>query len=167
MNDTTRAAVLAELKAMRRQLETVCNLVHGLYRLSKGEPRQQPLPGLVLDSSPLPGPGEIARSLPRRWSNTVKVYEALYGVFGSIPLTTREARTNIAVLQRVREETNNRVDAPTVAYCLATISRAGAAEKIGRGKYQLRNPTDELRAAVDEESRRRNHHPATKEAANA
>ena len=79
--------ILEEIRKLNRKLDTVCNLVHGLYRLAKGGPRQQLIPGIAPDDTAdapegfewtMPKPGEIARNLPRRWSNTVKVYDALW-----------------------------------------------------------------------------------------
>ena len=61
MSETAQNPILAELKAMRKQLVTIGNLVHGLYRRSKGAPTQPPIPGLVADDTPMPRAGEIAR----------------------------------------------------------------------------------------------------------
>lgn len=163
MNDNTGTAILAELKATRRQLETVCGLVHGLYRLSKGEPRQPPLPGLVADDSPLPEPGEIARALPRRWNNTVKVYEALFRAFGAEEFGHEELFGR-AAMEEVAEAASRRLLPQTVSRMMVDIVRAGAAVQVGRGRFRLEKPTDELREAVEKAAVK---HPATKEAANA
>lgn len=166
MSETAQNNILAELKAMRKQLDTVCNLVHGLYRLAKGAPTQMPLPGLAEDAT-LPKPGEIARNLPRRWSNTVKVYDALWGVFGDRPFGSEDLFGEEA-REAVRKATNGRIKPQTVARMMTALRRARAAGKVLRsnGRWFLREPTDALREAVEAEADRLNAHKA-KEAARA
>ena len=169
-------AILAELKKLGKQLTTICNLVHGLYRHSKGAPVQLPIPGLVAPADSandapdgcvwtMPPPGEIARSLPRRWSNTVKVYDALWALFGAETFFA-DALFEEKARAAVREATGGRVRPQTAARMLTALVRAGAAQRLGRGAVRLAEPTDERREAVEREADKLNAH-AAKEAARA
>lgn len=154
--------ILDELKAMRRQLDSIGGLVHGIYRRSKPGPRQPELPGLVADDSPLPQPGEIARSLPRKWCNTVRVYEALWDqVVGAIPFEVAELYKPSA-LDVVAERTSRRLKPQTLARMMLALSRAGAAVHPDgrRGVWKLVYPSDELREKVEAEANRMNAHKA-------
>lgn len=176
MSEPEQNIVLAELKAMRKQLVTIGNLVHGLYRRAKGMPTQQPLPGLAPDDTrdapeglewTMPQPGAIARNLPRRWSNTVKVYDALWEVFGDRPFGSEDLFGEEA-REAVRKATNGRIKPQTVARMMTALRRARAAGKVLRsnGRWFLREPTDALREAVEAEADRLNAHKP-KEAADA
>lgn len=158
-------AILAELKKLGKQLTTICNLVHGLYRHSKGAPVQLPIPGLVADDSPMPPPGEIARSLPRRWSNTVKVYEALWEAFHNYRFRSDDLFGE-AALYEIRKATDGRIKPQTVARMMTALRRAGVAVRESRSEWGLYPPTDERREAVEREADRLNAH-AAKEAADA
>lgn len=158
-------AILAELKKLGKQLTTICNLVHGLYRRSKGAPTQPPIPGLVVDDTPMPEPGEIARSLPHKWSNTVKVYDALWALFAAETFFA-DALFEEKARAAVKEATGGRVRPQTAARMLTALVRAGAAQRLGRGAVRLAEPTDELRAKVEAEADKLNAH-AAKEAAHA
>ncbi len=151
--------ILDELKAMRRQLDSIGGLVHGIYRRSKPGPRQPELPGLVADDSPLPEPGEIARSLPRKWCDTVKVFEALWAVFDDHLFDTTDLFSPKAAAAIA--EATQRVHRPqTVSRMVTEFVRAGAAKRPGRGLVRLSEPTDELRERIEEEARKRNAHKA-------
>ena len=143
-------AILAELKKLGKQLTTICNLVHGLYRHSKGAPVQPPLPGLVADDSPMPEPGAIARSLPRRWSNTVKVYEALYERWGKCSLWfTLSDLADKRFLADVHVRTNGRVGFASMSKILSVLRRAGALRRGPKGELTVEEPTDEIRERIE------------------
>ena len=155
--------ILDEFKAMRRQLDSIGGLIHGIYRRSKPGPSQPPLPGLVADDSPLPEPGEIARSLPRRWCNTVRVYEALWERYGEQAFTHAQLFVP-GVGAMVRSATGRELLPQTLSRMMVDVVRAGAAEQVGRGRFRLMEPTDERREAVENAAVK---HPATKETAHA
>lgn len=157
--------ILAELKKIGKQLTTIGNLVHGLYRHSKGAPVQPPIPGLVADDSPMPPAGEIARSMPRQWCNTVRVWEALWELFGAETFFA-DALFEEKARASVREATDGRVRPQTAARMLTALVRAGAAQRLGRGAVRLSEPTDERREAVEREADKLNAHKA-KEPAHA
>lgn len=153
--------ILDELKAMRRQLDSIGGLVHGIYRRSKPGPRQPELPGLVADDSPLPEPGEIARSLPRRWCNTVRVYEALWEVFGSEEFDVAKIFGE-KPMGEVVKRTGGRVKPQTVARMLTALRRAcaGSNPRGNRTMWRLEKPTDELRERVEAQANLMNAHRA-------
>ena len=165
MSEPEQNSVLAELKAMRKQLVTIGNLVHGLYRRAKGMPTQPPIPGLGDDDSPMPQPGEIAKSLPRRWSNTVKVYEALWEAFHNYRFRSDDLFGE-AALYEIRKATDGRIKPQTVARMMTALRRAGVAVRESRSEWGLYPPTDERREAVEREADKLNAHKA-KEAARA
>lgn len=163
-------AILAELKKPGKQLTTICNLVHGLYRHSKGAPVQPPIPGLdapddSANDAPdgcvwtMPPPGEIARSLPRRWSNTVKVYDALWSEFKNFRFKTDDLFGETA-RDAIRKATDGRIKPQTVARMMTALRRAGVAVRESRNEWGLFPPTDERREAVEREANRMNAHKA-------
>ena len=173
MPTSTQESVLFEIRNARTDLarlvdlaESILGNVRGLYRRSGPAPRQPNLPGLAEDAS-LPQPGAIARSLPRKWSNTVKVYDALWEVFGDRPFGSEDLFGEEA-REAVRKATNGRIKPQTVARMMTALRRARAAGKVLRsnGRWFLREPTDALREAVEAEADRLNAH-AAKEAADA
>lgn len=174
MPTSTQESVLCEIRNARTAparlvdlAESILGNVRGLYRRSGPAPRQPNLPGLAADESPMPEPGAIARSLPRRWCNTVKVYDALWEVFGDRPFGSEDLFGEEA-REAVRKATNGRIKPQTVARMMTALRRARAAGKVLRsnGRWFLREPTDALREAVEAEADRLNAH-AAKEAARA
>ncbi|MBQ9727339.1 MAG: hypothetical protein IJV65_07525 [Kiritimatiellae bacterium] len=170
MPNSTQDAVLAEIRNARADLSRLVDLadsilgnVRGLYRRAKPSPSQPPLPGLVADDSPLPEPGEIARSLPRRWCNTVRVYEALWERYGEQAFTHAQLFVP-GVGAMVRSATGRELLPQTLSRMMVDVVRAGAAEQVGRGRFRLMEPTDERREAVENAAVK---HPATKETAHA
>lgn len=171
MSETAQENILAELRNVRMDISRIADLadsilgnVRGIYRRSKSEPAQPELPGLD-EAAALPAPGEIARSLPRKWCNTVKVYDALWSVFHNFrfrsdDLFGEEAR------EAVRKATNGRIKPQTVARMMTALVRGGAASRENRNEWGLLPPTDERREAVEREADKLNAH-AAKEAADA
>ena len=155
--------ILDELKAMRRQLDSIGGLVHGIYRRSKPGPSQPPLPGLVADETPLPPAGEIARTLPRRWCNTVRVYEALWEKFGGRVCGATVSDLFLPDAQEaIAKKTSRTIQPQTVSRMLSALSRAGAASRLphNRRRWVFVEPTDELREKVEAEANRMNAHRA-------
>ena len=173
MSETAQENILAELRNVRMDISRIADLadsilgnVRGIYRRSKSEPAQPELPGLD-EAAALPEPGAIARSLPRRWCNTVKVYDALWEVFGDRPFGSEDLFGEEA-REAVRKATNGRIKPQTVARMMTALRRARAAGKVLRsnGRWFLREPTDALREAVEREADKLNAH-RPKEAADA
>ena len=166
INENTRFLnILAELLAtVEKRLATIEGNVHGLYRHSKA-PVQPPIPGLGDDDSPMPQPGEIAKSLPRRWSNTVKVYEALWEAFHNYRFRSDDLFGE-AALYEIRKATDGRIKPQTVARMMTALRRAGVAVRESRSERGLYPPTDERREAVEREADKLNAHKA-KEASRA
>ena len=174
MPNSTQEAILAELRNVRVQLvelagieKSIRNLVHGLYRRNSS-PVQPPIPGLVADETPMPPAGEIARTLPRPWSNTVRVYEALWEVFGG-NVVTSAALFSARSMEAVNAKVGRQLLPQTVSRMTVEIVQAGAASRLGRGALRLEKPTDELLEKVEEEARKRSARArsAGKEAAHA
>ena len=170
INENTRFLnILAELlTTVEKRLATIEGNVHGLYRHSKA-PVQPPIPGLVADDSPMPQSGEIAKSLPRCWCNTVKVYEALWEVFGGDEFDVAKIFGEKSMSEVVKR-TGGRVKPQTVARMLTALRRASAGSnpRGNRTLWILSKPTDELRARVEAQANLMNaHRPAAKEAARA
>ena len=169
MGSSAQESILFEIRNLHtdfvRFSESILANVRGIYRRAGKAPVQPPLPGLVADDSPMPAPGEIARSLPRKWCNTVKVYDALWGVFENFrfradDLFGEEAR------EAIRKATDGRIKPQTVARMMTALVRGGAASRENRNEWGLLPPTDERREAVEREANRMNVH-AAKEAARA
>jgi len=169
MGSSAQESILFEIRNLHtdfvRFSESILANVRGIYRRAGKAPVQPPLPGLVADDSPMPAPGEIARSLPRKWCNTVKVYDALWGVFHNFrfrsdDLFGEEAR------EAIRKATDGRIKPQTVARMMTALVRGGAASRENRNEWGLLQPTDERREAVEREADKLNAHKA-KEAADA
>lgn len=171
MSETAQENILAELRNVRMDISRIADLadsilgnVRGIYRRSKSEPAQPELPGLD-EAAALPEPGAIARSLPRKWCNTVKVYDALWDAFGAGEIS-QAALFGDKARSYVEDATAGRVKPQTVARMMTALVRAGAAQRLGRGALRLAEPTDERREAVEREADRLNAHKP-KEAADA
>ena len=165
MYETAQENILAELRNVRMDISRIADLadsilgnVRGIYRRSKSEPAQPELPGLD-EAAALPAPGEIAKRLPRRWCNTVKVYEALWEVTEGVRLHQDDIFGE-AARRAIREATNDRVKPQTVARMMTALRRAGAAFRVDRNEWILTKPSDELREAVEREADKLNAHKA-------
>lgn len=174
MPTSTQEAVVNAIREMHfdisrlaNTVESILSNVRGLYRRAKPGPVQPPLPGLAPDDSKndapdgcewtMPEPGEIARSLPRRWCNSVKVYDALWALFAAETFFA-DALFEEKARAAVKEATGGRVRPQTAARMLTALVRAGAAQRLGRGAVRLAEPTDELRAKVEAEADKLNAH---------
>lgn len=169
MGSSAQESILFEIRNLHtdfvRFSESILANVRGIYRRAGKAPVQPPLPGLVADDSPMPAPGEIARSLPRKWCNTVKVYDALWSVFHNFRFRSDELFGEEA-REAIRKATDGRIKPQTVARMMTALVRGGAASRENRNEWGLLPPTDERREAVEREADRLNAH-AAKEAARA
>lgn len=179
MGSSAQESILFEIRNLHadfvRFSESILANVRGIYRRAGKAPVQPPLPGLAPDDTrndapdgcewTMPAPGEIARSLPRRWSNTVKVYDALWALFGAETFFA-DALFEEKARAAVREATGGRVRPQTASRMLTALVRAGAAQRLGRGAVRLAEPTDALREKAEAEADKLNAH-AAKEAAHA
>ena len=138
------------------ELATAVDFIKGCYRVlveirdeiramrKSGTPTQAALP---LDEW-LPAPGEVARriaSAPRAWGNSVKFYEAVWREFGDEEFDLGDL---FAVRDPISDATKGKIGVATYQRVLSALVRAGAATRKG-GAYTLREPTDELRDAVE------------------
>jgi hypothetical protein len=98
----------------------------------------------------LPLAGCVLAHKPRVWGNTVKVYEYLAGSFaGSFTLKDMLHRET-----EITHRTGGKIGVATYQRVLSALVRAGAATRKG-GAYTLREPTDELREAVERTAKKR------------
>lgn len=152
MSDEEAETMLGFVKGCYRLLNSIAEnlvLLGGVVERASGvaphgaRPTQAALP---LDDG-LPSPGEVARLIaaaPRSWGNTVKVYEYLAGSFaGSFTLKDMLHRET-----EITHRTGGKIGVATYQRILSALVRAGAATRKG-GVYTLRQPTDELREAVE------------------
>ena len=152
MSDEEAETLLGFVKGCYRLLGSIAEnlvLLGGVVERASGvaphgaRPTQAALP---LDDG-LPAPGEVAHRIaaaPRAWGNTVKVYEYLAGSFaGSFTLKDMLHRET-----EITHRTGGKIGVATYQRVLSALVRAGAATRKG-GVYTLRQPTDELREAVE------------------
>lgn len=183
MPPSTQDAVVAAIRELHQDVARIADLadsilgnVRGLYRRAKPGPVQPPIPGLVApddskNDAPdghvwtMPPAGEIAKSLPRCWCNTVKVYDALWSEFKNFRFKTDDLFGETA-RDAIRKATDGRIKPQTVARMMTALRRAGVAVRESRNEWGLFPPTDERREAVEREADKLNAHKA-KESAHA
>ena len=109
-----------------------------------------------------PAPQDEAKPpKPRARSNTGVVYELIAERYGVDGFRLDDLAGSAAFVQAVRENTRNRVGVASFSRILSTLVRAGAAKRDGRDLYYLAAaPTDEIRARVEEVTRKGNEHRA-------
>ena len=108
---------------------------------------QPELPGLAQDPS-LPRAGQIAKSiLPRRWCNTVKVWEIAYARFRDG--FALEDLADAGFLAEVATATKGKVGFASMGKMLSVLRRAGAVERTDDGLYRPLQPSDETRELVE------------------
>jgi hypothetical protein len=93
----------------------------------------------------LPLAGCVLAHKPRVWGNSVKWYEAAYKWTGGGPFDLADI---FAARDELAEATKGKIGVATYQRVLSALVRAGAATRKG-GVYTLRQPTDELREAVE------------------
>lgn len=142
--------------------------------VKNGKPVQADLPGIAPhDTADLPSglawvnehgfaykPGDIAKQIakkPRTWCNTVKVWDAIWDLFGrdGMPITKQELYTSEELPKEIGWKTNNKVGIESLSKILSVLVRAGAMERLGRDAYHSEKPTDELREAVERVAKKR------------
>lgn len=181
MPTSTQDAVVAAIRELHQDVARIACLadsilgnVRGLYRRAKPGPVQPPIPGLVApddskNDAPdghvwtMPPPGEIARSLPRQWCNTVRVWEALWERYGDRACGTPVSELfEPATQEAIAKKTSRTILPQTVSRMLTALARAGAASRLphNRRRWVFVEPTDTLREAVEREANRMNAHKA-------
>lgn len=138
-----------------KELSDLLSFSKGTYRLLKDEvvpllrriapPSQGDLPGIDL---PAPASREAPPPPPRRWGNSVRVYDALHARYGAGAFTLADLLTDAGALAAVREATGGRVAPASLSAVLSALVRAGAASR-ERRTYRLRAPTDAIREAIE------------------
>jgi len=108
-------------------------------------PAAAPLRVAVPEQGELPLAGCVLAHKPRVWGNTVKWYEAAYKWTGGGPFGLGDI---FAAHDELAEATKGKIGVATYQRILSALVRAGAATRKG-GVYTLRQPTDELREAVE------------------
>lgn len=119
---------------------------------------QPELPGLAQDDTrhdapdgcewTMPPAGQIAKSiLPRRWCNTVKVWEVIHARFRDGFLL--EDLADAGFLAEVSSATNGKVGFASMGKMLSVLRRAGAVERTDDGLYRPLPPRDETRELVE------------------
>ena len=153
MSDEEKETLLGFVKGCYRILGNVSEqlaMLGGIVQRASGvaphgaRPTQAALP---LDDG-LPAPGEVARRIaaaPRAWGNSVKFYEAVWDKFGGSEFGLGDL---FAARDAIAEATKGRIGLSTYQRVLSALVRAGAATRRRRA-YRLRQPTDELREAVE------------------
>lgn len=151
MSDEEAETMLGFVKGCYRLLNSIAEnlvLLGGVVERASGvaphgaRPTQSALP---LNDG-LPAPGEVARRIaaaPRKWGNSVKVYEVLAKFAGSFTLLDMMHNAD-----EICKATGGKVGIASYQRILSALVRAGAATRKG-GVYTLRAPTDELREAVE------------------
>ena len=153
MSDEEAETLLGFVKGCYRLLNSIAEnlvLLGGVVERASGvaphgaRPTQAALP---LDEG-LPVPGEVARRIaaaPRIWGSTVKFYNEAWMLFKGNAFILAELFDHREELTRA---THGKVHIASFQRVLSALVRAGAATRKG-GAYTLREPTDELREAVE------------------
>lgn len=94
-------------------------------------------------------PGEVARTIKPEWSNTVKVYEAIWDTFHRSPVSLLSLVSDADATEEIHKRTKGRVHFNSLPRIFTALVKAGAARR-GKGGYlTLEEPTDALREAVE------------------
>lgn len=162
MSDEEAETMLSFVKGCYRLLGSIAEnlvLLGGVVERASGvsphgsRPTQAALP---LDDG-LPAPGEVAHRIaaaPRAWGNSVKFYEAVWREFGDEEFDLVDL---FAVRDPISDATKGKIGVATYQRVLSALVRAGAATRKG-GAYTLREPTDQLREAVEAARNTRKEH---------
>lgn len=162
MSDEEAETLLGFVKGCYRLLNSIAEnlvLLGGVVERASGvaphgaKPTQAALP---LDDG-LPAPGEVARRIaaaPRAWGNSVKFYESAWRLTAGETFTLADL---FAAHDELAAATKGKIGVATYQRILSALVRAGAATRKG-GVYTLRQPTDELREAVERVRNTRKEH---------
>jgi len=113
-----------------------------------------PLRVAVPEQGELPLAGCVLAHKPRVWGNSVKFYEAVWRKFGGSEFGLGDL---FAARDELAEATKGKIGLSTYQRVLSALVRAGAATRRRRA-YALRQPTDQLREAVEEARNTRKEH---------
>ena len=126
----------------------------GIIPPSPSAPAAAPLRVAVPEQGELPLAGCVLAHKPRAWGNSVRWYEAAFRLHGSAPVTLADLFRDAPDIARA---THGAIGVATYQRILSALVRAGAATRKG-GVYTLRQPTDELREAVEAARNNRKEH---------
>lgn len=116
------------------------------------KPEQPPLPGMP-DEDWQPPEIEVK---PREWCNTVRVLDVLHKEYGTGLFSLSGMVEDEATMDAINEATNGKVGVASFSKILSVLVRAGAVERRGRfGYIMAKEPTDELREAVEQMAKKR------------
>ena len=162
MSDEEAETMLGFVKGCYRLLGSIAEnlvLLGGVVERASGvsphgaRPTQAALP---LDDG-LPAPGEVAHRIaaaPREWGNSVRFYEAVWRKFGGSEFGLGDL---FSARDEIADATNGKIGLSTYQRVLSALVRAGAATRRRRA-YALRQPTDQLREAVEAARNTRKEH---------
>lgn len=144
MSDTEFAILADFVKGSYRVQVEIRDLLKNLVG-QRAAPNAAPVQSALPLDEGLPAPGTIMRAAPRVWDNYVRAYDALWREYAARPF-------RIDALYRkpetVTNATGGKIGVGSFRHILTAIANASAATRNGRA-YTLRQPTDELREAVE------------------
>lgn len=148
------AGIYRLLKTIGEQVTMMGSVVsraHGVkpFPAPRSTPIQPQTPPMLRTPMPeqgeLPLAGCVLAHKPRVWGNSVRWYEAAYKWTGGGPFGLADI---FAARDELADATKGKIGVATYQRVLSALVRAGAATRKG-GVYTLRQPTDELREAVE------------------
>ena len=154
MSDEEAETLLGFVKGCYRLLNSIAEnlvLLGGVVERASGvaphgaRPAQAALRVAIPEQGELPLAGAVLAAKPRAWGNSVKFYEAVWRKFGGSGFGLGDL---FAARDAIAEATKGKIGVATYQRILSALVRAGAATRKG-GAYTLRQPTDELREAVE------------------
>ena len=154
MSDEEAETLLGFVKGCYRLLNSIAEnlvLLGGVVERASGvaphgaRPTQAALRVSSPEQGELPLSGCVLAHKPRAWGNTVRWYEAAYKWTGGGPFGLGDI---FAAHDELAAATKGKIGVATYQRILSALVRAGAATRKG-GVYTLREPTDELREAVE------------------
>lgn len=163
MSDEEAETMLGFVKGCYRLLGSIAEnlvLLGGVVERASGvaphgaRPTQAALRVAIPEQGELPLAGCVLAHKPRAWGNTVKWYEAAFRLHGSAPVTLADLFRDAPDIARA---TKGKIGVATYQRILSALVRAGAATRKG-GVYTLREPTDQLREAVEAARNTRKEH---------
>jgi hypothetical protein len=117
-------------------------------------PAASPLRVAVPEQGELPLAGCVLAHKHRVWGNSVKFYEAVWETFGGKEFGLGDLFNERGA---IIDATKGKIGLSTYQRVLSALVRAGAATRRRRA-YALRQPTDQLREAVEEARNTRKEH---------
>ena len=154
MSDEESETLLGFVKGCYRLLNSIAEnlvLLGGVVERASGvaphgaRPTQAALRVSIPEQGELPLAGCVLAHKQRVWGNTVRWYESAYKWTGGGPFGLGDL---FAAHDELAAATKGKIGVATYQRILSALVRAGAATRKG-GAYTLRQPTDQLREAVE------------------